>query len=195
MHDPDNPARRIGCADLVPGTADLTYSWSFGDGTTGSGADPDHTYATPGTYTATVTVAHGSGAHAGHLSVSDSVQVVVGAWHAAGGDARPCWSRRTDAVAGAGGSRGSRPTRTVADRTPTIRGAWCATATPACATGRSCCASTGAAVTGVTYVAARDLVRWTPRKQLAPGRHVVRLVARDALGNRTVRSWRFTVRR
>lgn len=63
VHDPDNPARRIGCADLGPGTADLTYAWDFGDGTTGSGADPDHTYAAPGDYVATVTV---RGAHAGH---------------------------------------------------------------------------------------------------------------------------------
>ena len=78
VHDPDNAARRIGCADLAPGTADLTYAGAFGDGTTGTGADPDHTYAAPGTYTATVTVAHASGEHAGHLSVSDSVQVVVG---------------------------------------------------------------------------------------------------------------------
>lgn len=64
VHDPDNAARRIGCADLVPGTADLTYSWAFGDGTTATVADPDHTYAAPGTYTATVTVAHASGEHA-----------------------------------------------------------------------------------------------------------------------------------
>ncbi len=78
VHDPDNAARRIGCADLVPGTADLTYSWAFGDGTTATGADPDHTYAAPGTYTATVTVAHASGEHAGHVTVSDTVTVVVG---------------------------------------------------------------------------------------------------------------------
>ncbi|MCW2737008.1 PKD domain-containing protein, partial [Nocardioides sp.] len=77
VHDPANASRRIGCADLLPGTADLTYAWDFGDGTTGTGADPDHTYATPGTYTATVTVAH-TGGHAGHtVMATDTVQVVV----------------------------------------------------------------------------------------------------------------------
>ena len=33
-----------------------TYSWSFGDGATGTGAKPTHTYTTAGTYTVTLTV-------------------------------------------------------------------------------------------------------------------------------------------
>ena len=37
----------------VPPTA---YSWEFGDGTSGSGAAPSHTYSTAGSYSATVTV-------------------------------------------------------------------------------------------------------------------------------------------
>ncbi|WP_134741109.1 PKD domain-containing protein [Nocardioides sp. 503] len=78
VHDPDNAAHRIGCVDLVPGTSDLTYAWDFGDGATGTGSDPDHTYAAPGTYTATVSV---GGAHSGggHAAVTDTVRVVVGA--------------------------------------------------------------------------------------------------------------------
>jgi cytochrome c len=36
---------------------------------------------------------------------------------------------------------------------------------------------------------------WTPKRALAPGRYAVRLVAEDALGNRTVETWRFTIRR
>ncbi len=51
----------------------LTYSWSFGDGTPGSAAaNPTHTYATNGTYTAILTVSDGS------QTGSAMVQVTVG---------------------------------------------------------------------------------------------------------------------
>jgi chitodextrinase len=36
------------------------YAWDFGDGTTGSGPSPTHTYKNPGVYTATLTVRSGS---------------------------------------------------------------------------------------------------------------------------------------
>ncbi len=38
------------------------YSWSFGDGSTGSGVTPSHTYASPGDYTVTLTVTDNTGA-------------------------------------------------------------------------------------------------------------------------------------
>ena len=38
----------------------LTYSWNFGDGTTGSGLSTTHTYTAAGSYTASVTVSDGS---------------------------------------------------------------------------------------------------------------------------------------
>ncbi|MCX6388266.1 MAG: PQQ-dependent sugar dehydrogenase [Solirubrobacterales bacterium] len=39
---------------------DLTYAWDFGDGSSGTGATPSHTYTTPGMYYARVTVSDGS---------------------------------------------------------------------------------------------------------------------------------------
>ena len=40
----------------------VDYDWNFGDGDTGNGVTPSHTYGTPGTYTATVTVEDNEGA-------------------------------------------------------------------------------------------------------------------------------------
>ena len=53
----------------------------------------------------------------------------------------------------------------------------------------------GERVRGVRYDARKDRMTWTPKRALAPGRYAVRLVAEDALGNRTVETWRFTIRR
>jgi len=49
----------------------LAYSWDFGDGSAGSGADVSHAYAAAGTYLATVTV------NDGFDSVSASTSIVV----------------------------------------------------------------------------------------------------------------------
>ena len=38
-----------------------SYAWDFGDGTTGTGATPSHTYTVQGTYTVTVTITTASG--------------------------------------------------------------------------------------------------------------------------------------
>ena len=55
------------------GTAPFTYSWSFGDGTNQSGSlNPSHTYANPGSDTATVTVTD-----ANNLTSTSSVVVTV----------------------------------------------------------------------------------------------------------------------
>lgn len=43
-------------ADTTGGTAPLSFFWEFGDGATSDQQNPSHTYTTPGTYTARVTV-------------------------------------------------------------------------------------------------------------------------------------------
>ena len=45
----------------VNGDTPITYSWDFGDGSTGSGATPSHTYTEPGTYTVTLTATNAAG--------------------------------------------------------------------------------------------------------------------------------------
>ena len=56
-----------------PDGDELTYTWAFGDGQTGAGAQTWHTYAGPGTYTAEVTATDPDG-----LTAKATVQVTVG---------------------------------------------------------------------------------------------------------------------
>ena len=268
VHDPDNPARRIGCVDFAPSIADLAYDWDFGDGTTGTGADPDHTYTGPGRYTARVTVStghagHGPGhGHGGH-SVTATTEVVVaapadsvapqtritrgpsgtvradhatfgftssesggsfacrldgGAWRACASpatfrglregphrlqvrasdaagntDATPAVRRWTVDTTGPV-VRGLRPAGSTRDRTPTVRAR--VTDRHSAVRRRDLVLRVdGRVVGGLRYDARRGRLTWTPRRALTPGRHAVRLVAVDAAGNRTVRAWRFQIRR
>jgi hypothetical protein len=56
----------------------LTYTWEFGDGSTGSGATVTHKYATAGTFSATVTV--GDGQHTVSARGSVSIVSLTGTW-------------------------------------------------------------------------------------------------------------------
>ncbi|MFI8294093.1 PKD domain-containing protein, partial [Streptomyces sp. NPDC085614] len=55
------------------GTAPYTYNWTYGDGQTGTGASPQHTYSAAGIYTVTLTVTDGY-----HVTTTDTLTVTVG---------------------------------------------------------------------------------------------------------------------
>lgn len=61
------------------GTSPYTYAWTFGDSATSTVADPTHSYAATGTYSASVTVTD----NIGHTATSNSVSITVTAAGAA----------------------------------------------------------------------------------------------------------------
>ncbi|GAB2849883.1 PKD domain-containing protein [Microbacterium insulae] len=65
-------------SSTAPGRTITGYDWDFGDGETGTGATPSHTYGEPGTYTVTLTVTDS----AGRTGVATS-NVVIAPPHAA----------------------------------------------------------------------------------------------------------------
>lgn len=54
----------------VSGDTPITYAWSFGDGSTGSGASPTHTFGQPGTYTVSLNASNKAGADGGSLTLT-----------------------------------------------------------------------------------------------------------------------------
>jgi PKD repeat protein len=80
----DAPLAVTFSASPVGGRLPLTYGWDFGDGGTGSGAAPTHTYAATGHYTAHLTVVDANGGTA-----SATVAVTVNPLPAAAASARP----------------------------------------------------------------------------------------------------------
>ncbi|MFD7963421.1 S8 family serine peptidase [Streptomyces zaomyceticus] len=59
--DCDRATRACSFDAALTGGSGLSYAWDFGDGTTGTGVKPVHTYASYGTYTVKLTVTDSSG--------------------------------------------------------------------------------------------------------------------------------------
>jgi len=60
----------------------LTYAWDFGDGSTGSGVSPSHTYASDGAYTVTLRVTDNKGAQSQLASTTATIANVAPAVNA-----------------------------------------------------------------------------------------------------------------
>jgi PKD repeat protein len=102
-----------GSASSSPGSSISSYSWSFGDGTTGTGERPAHAYARPGRFTVQLTVTDATGASATSTQTVEVVAASIGSVRVHAG-ARV--ERLTVALTGAGTLRAG-------DRRVTVRAA------------------------------------------------------------------------
>ena len=66
---PATAGEEVAFTSDVQGDTPIEYNWDFGDGATGSGASPTHTYETAGTYTATLEVTNETGTDARTLEL------------------------------------------------------------------------------------------------------------------------------
>jgi hypothetical protein len=73
-----------GTASYDPEGTPLTFAWNFGDGQTGSGAEPMHAYNTAGNYAVSLTVSDGQLTDTAYVQVT--VQEKQGAGFSLGGD-------------------------------------------------------------------------------------------------------------
>ena len=74
---------------IADGSGSINYAWDFGDGTTGSGVTPSHTYAAVGVYTAVVTATNSVGQAAASTQVTIIDQSISGLQMARSGGSQP----------------------------------------------------------------------------------------------------------
>ncbi|HEC95116.1 MAG TPA: PKD domain-containing protein, partial [Thermoplasmatales archaeon] len=75
-----------GSASYDPDGTIISYSWDFGDGETGTGKMPSHTYKTSGKYTVTLTVTDDDGE-----KTTDKATVTVSEVSNTQGEIEPFW--------------------------------------------------------------------------------------------------------
>ncbi len=66
--NPSMTGQTVRFSSNVRGDTPLDYTWNFGDGTTGTGANPTHVYSQPGTYTVSLTVRNNAGSDTATLT-------------------------------------------------------------------------------------------------------------------------------
>ena len=66
--NPSTTGQTVRFSSNVRGDTPLDYMWNFGDGTTGTGANPTHVYSQPGTYTVSLTVRNNAGSDTATLT-------------------------------------------------------------------------------------------------------------------------------
>lgn len=68
--NPSEEGETVRFSSNVRGDTPMEYSWDFGDGSTGSGDSPTHTYSEPGTYTVTLDASNNVGEDSRTLSIT-----------------------------------------------------------------------------------------------------------------------------